>query len=193
MKHANTTNKLTLKVRSIRQMTPHHPKYPLEQPINPCRPPNDLRLTLPSDARWQPLNYLLHKRLQTLQPTNRQPGVRSAGSTDSWCRDDKHWGAGYSDSTRSTHEDRHKADSVSAAAADLRRASARRFRDHIPCGEGYFVQTVQNAGASTTSHSAFELAETLGLEPTVAVPRADGSVAQLARKPIRPSRTPVTY
>ena len=84
MKHANTTNKLTLKVRSIRQMTPHHLKYPLEQPINPCRPPNDLRLTLPSNARWQPLNYLLHKRLQTLQPTNRQPGVRSAGSTDSW-------------------------------------------------------------------------------------------------------------
>jgi hypothetical protein len=40
---------------------------------------------------------------------------------------------------------------------------------------------------------AFELAETLGLEPTVAVPRADGSVAQLARKPIRLSRTPVTY
>jgi hypothetical protein len=33
MKHANTTNKLTLKVRSIRQMTPHHLKYPLEQPI----------------------------------------------------------------------------------------------------------------------------------------------------------------
>lgn len=38
-----------------------------------------------------------------------------------------------------------------------------------------------------------QLAETLGLEPTVAVPRADGSVAQLARKPIRLSRTPVTY
>jgi crotonobetainyl-CoA:carnitine CoA-transferase CaiB-like acyl-CoA transferase len=40
---------------------------------------------------------------------------------------------------------------------------------------------------------AFELAETLGREPTVAVPRADGSVAQLVRKPIRLSRTPVTY
>jgi hypothetical protein len=38
-----------------------------------------------------------------------------------------------------------------------------------------------------------KLAETLGLEPTVAVPRADGSVVQLARKPIRLSRTPVTY
>jgi hypothetical protein len=48
-------------------------------------------------------------------------------------------------------------------------------------------------GRANSIAQAFELAETLGLEPTVAVPRADGSVAQLARKPIRLSRTPVNY
>lgn len=49
------------------------------------------------------------------------------------------------------------------------------------------------AGRVNNIAQAFRLAETLGLEPTVAVPRADGSVARLVRNPIRLSRTPVTY
>ena len=49
------------------------------------------------------------------------------------------------------------------------------------------------AGRVNNIAQAFQLAETLGLEPTVAVPRADGSIARLVRNPIRLSRTPVTY
>jgi crotonobetainyl-CoA:carnitine CoA-transferase CaiB-like acyl-CoA transferase len=40
---------------------------------------------------------------------------------------------------------------------------------------------------------AFALAERLGLEPIVEVPRADGRLARLTRNPIRMSATPATY
>ena len=49
------------------------------------------------------------------------------------------------------------------------------------------------AGQVNDVGQAFALAEHLGLEPIVEVPRADGSVARLPRNPIRLSQTPATY
>lgn len=49
------------------------------------------------------------------------------------------------------------------------------------------------AGQVNDIAGAFALAETLGLDPTVAVARADGSSARLTRNPIRLSATPPTY
>jgi crotonobetainyl-CoA:carnitine CoA-transferase CaiB-like acyl-CoA transferase len=40
---------------------------------------------------------------------------------------------------------------------------------------------------------AFELAASLGMEPIVDVPDADGSTVPLTRNPIRLSRTPPAY
>ena len=40
---------------------------------------------------------------------------------------------------------------------------------------------------------AFELAQSLGLEPIVQVPAGDGRTVPLTRNPIRLSRTPPTY
>jgi crotonobetainyl-CoA:carnitine CoA-transferase CaiB-like acyl-CoA transferase len=49
------------------------------------------------------------------------------------------------------------------------------------------------AGCVNDIAGAFALADELGLDPIVDVPRADGSVARLTRNPIRLSGTPPTY
>lgn len=49
------------------------------------------------------------------------------------------------------------------------------------------------AGVVNDVAGAFELARRVGLEPTVAVPREDGSTVELTRSPIRLSATPPTY
>lgn len=49
------------------------------------------------------------------------------------------------------------------------------------------------AGAVNDIGQAFALAERLGLEPTVSIPREDGTASVLPRNPIRLSRTPVQY
>ncbi len=49
------------------------------------------------------------------------------------------------------------------------------------------------AGQVNDIAGAFALAERLGLEPTVAVPRADGGTARLPRNPIGLSATPASY
>jgi crotonobetainyl-CoA:carnitine CoA-transferase CaiB-like acyl-CoA transferase len=49
------------------------------------------------------------------------------------------------------------------------------------------------AGVVNDLAGAFQLAERLGLEPTVRIPRGDGSDATLTRNPIKLSETPPTY
>jgi crotonobetainyl-CoA:carnitine CoA-transferase CaiB-like acyl-CoA transferase len=49
------------------------------------------------------------------------------------------------------------------------------------------------AGRVNDIAGAYELAESLGLEPIVEIPRGDGSSARLPRNPIRLSETPPTY
>lgn len=49
------------------------------------------------------------------------------------------------------------------------------------------------AGVVNDVRGAFELAASLGMEPVVGVPGADGSTVPLTRNPIRLSRTPPTY
>jgi crotonobetainyl-CoA:carnitine CoA-transferase CaiB-like acyl-CoA transferase len=49
------------------------------------------------------------------------------------------------------------------------------------------------AGRVNDIAGAFELAEALGLDPIVEVPRGDGTAARLTRNPIRMSATPPTY
>jgi crotonobetainyl-CoA:carnitine CoA-transferase CaiB-like acyl-CoA transferase len=49
------------------------------------------------------------------------------------------------------------------------------------------------AGRVNDIEQAFRLAEVLGLQPTVNVPRDDGTIARLTRNPIRLSRTPPSY
>jgi crotonobetainyl-CoA:carnitine CoA-transferase CaiB-like acyl-CoA transferase len=49
------------------------------------------------------------------------------------------------------------------------------------------------AGQVNDIAGAFALADALGLEPTIAVPAADGRVARLTRNPIRLSATPASY
>jgi crotonobetainyl-CoA:carnitine CoA-transferase CaiB-like acyl-CoA transferase len=49
------------------------------------------------------------------------------------------------------------------------------------------------AGPVNDVAGAFALADSLGLQPVVHVPRADGSTLALPRNPIRMSRTPATY
>ena len=49
------------------------------------------------------------------------------------------------------------------------------------------------AGVVNDLRGAFELAQSLGLEPIVAVPASDGGAVSLTRNPIRLSRTPPTY
>jgi crotonobetainyl-CoA:carnitine CoA-transferase CaiB-like acyl-CoA transferase len=49
------------------------------------------------------------------------------------------------------------------------------------------------AGQVNDVAGAFALADTLGLDPIVELPRADGSVARLTRNPITLSATPATY
>ena len=49
------------------------------------------------------------------------------------------------------------------------------------------------AGVVNDIAAAFALAERIGLEPTVAIPRADGGTVSLTRNPINLSATPATY
>ncbi len=49
------------------------------------------------------------------------------------------------------------------------------------------------AGRVNDLGAAFAFAERLGLDPTVAIPREDGSTVSLTRNPIRLSATPATY
>ena len=49
------------------------------------------------------------------------------------------------------------------------------------------------AGPVNDVGAAFALAERLGLDPVVELPRADGGTARLPRNPIRLSATPITY
>ncbi len=49
------------------------------------------------------------------------------------------------------------------------------------------------AGEVNDVRGAFELAQSLGLEPIVQVPAGDGRTVPLTRNPIRLSRTPPTY
>jgi crotonobetainyl-CoA:carnitine CoA-transferase CaiB-like acyl-CoA transferase len=49
------------------------------------------------------------------------------------------------------------------------------------------------AGQVNDVAGAFALADSLGLEPIVEVPREDGTAARLTRNPIRLSATPPTY
>ncbi|MFN8217991.1 MAG: CoA transferase [Solirubrobacterales bacterium] len=49
------------------------------------------------------------------------------------------------------------------------------------------------AGVVNDLAGAFELARRIGLEPTVAIPREDGSAVELTRNPIRLSATPASY
>lgn len=49
------------------------------------------------------------------------------------------------------------------------------------------------AGQVNDLGAAFAFAERLGLDPTVAIPREDGSTVSLTRNPIRLSATPATY
>ncbi len=49
------------------------------------------------------------------------------------------------------------------------------------------------AGVVNDLAGAFALAERIGLEPTVAIPREDGSTVELTRSPIRLSATPPRY
>jgi crotonobetainyl-CoA:carnitine CoA-transferase CaiB-like acyl-CoA transferase len=49
------------------------------------------------------------------------------------------------------------------------------------------------AGQVNDLGAAFEFAERIGLDPTVAIPREDGSSVNLTRNPIRLSATPATY
>jgi crotonobetainyl-CoA:carnitine CoA-transferase CaiB-like acyl-CoA transferase len=49
------------------------------------------------------------------------------------------------------------------------------------------------AGVVNDLAGAFALAARLGLEPTVNLPRADGTTVALARNPVRLSRTPASY
>jgi crotonobetainyl-CoA:carnitine CoA-transferase CaiB-like acyl-CoA transferase len=49
------------------------------------------------------------------------------------------------------------------------------------------------AGVVNDVAGAFGFAESLGLEPTIEIPRPDGAPARLTRNPIRLSRTPATY
>ena len=49
------------------------------------------------------------------------------------------------------------------------------------------------AGVVNDLAGAFALAERLGLDPTVQIPRADGTAAALTRNPIRLSATPPQY
>jgi crotonobetainyl-CoA:carnitine CoA-transferase CaiB-like acyl-CoA transferase len=49
------------------------------------------------------------------------------------------------------------------------------------------------AGQVNDLGAAFEFAERIGLDPTVAIPREDGSTVNLTRNPIKLSATPATY
>jgi crotonobetainyl-CoA:carnitine CoA-transferase CaiB-like acyl-CoA transferase len=49
------------------------------------------------------------------------------------------------------------------------------------------------AGVVNDIGAAFRLAEAIGLDPTIAIPRPDGTSVRLTRNPIRLSATPATY
>jgi crotonobetainyl-CoA:carnitine CoA-transferase CaiB-like acyl-CoA transferase len=49
------------------------------------------------------------------------------------------------------------------------------------------------AGVVNDVREAFALARSLGLEPTISIPRDDGSTVELTRNPVSLSRTPASY
>jgi crotonobetainyl-CoA:carnitine CoA-transferase CaiB-like acyl-CoA transferase len=77
-----------------------------------------------------------------------------------------------------------------ALGAELERLLA--ARPAAAWAEGLLARRVP-AGQVNDLGAAFAFAERLGLDPTVAIPRADGSEVSLTRNPIRLSATPATY
>jgi crotonobetainyl-CoA:carnitine CoA-transferase CaiB-like acyl-CoA transferase len=94
-----------------------------------------------------------------------------------------------------THEPRfaHNADRVTnrgALRAELeRRLAARSARQWAESLTAVRVP----AGVVNDLRGAFALAESLGLEPVVAIPRENGPAVRLTRNPIHLSQTPATY
>jgi crotonobetainyl-CoA:carnitine CoA-transferase CaiB-like acyl-CoA transferase len=87
----------------------------------------------------------------------------------------------------------HNADRVSNRAllraeleARLAARSAQRWAERLTAAR-------VPAGVVNDLRGAFALAESLGLEPVVSIPRDDGEALRLTRNPIRLSRTPATY
>jgi len=80
----------------------------------------------------------------------------------------------------------HRAELRSELEAALRTRGAQEW---VPL----LAQAGVPAGAVNDISQAFALAERLGLEPTVSIPREDGTASVLPRNPIRLSRTPVEY
>jgi crotonobetainyl-CoA:carnitine CoA-transferase CaiB-like acyl-CoA transferase len=80
------------------------------------------------------------------------------------------------------------------ARAELREVLERRLTAR-PAGEWVEQLTARGvpAGRVNDIGAAFELAERLGLDPVVEIPRPTGGAARLARNPIRFSATPVNY
>jgi len=77
---------------------------------------------------------------------------------------------------------------------DLDRALERRLAEgEVGAWAAALTAAGVPAGAVNDIAGAFALAQRLGLEPIVEVPRADGTRARLTRNPLRLSATPVTY
>ncbi|MGE0066014.1 MAG: CaiB/BaiF CoA transferase family protein [Solirubrobacterales bacterium] len=84
------------------------------------------------------------------------------------------------------------------ARVENREALAERLRAALasrPASEWAVELTARRvpAGVVNDLAAAFALAERIGLEPTVAIPREDGGSVELTRNPIRLSATPPTY
>jgi crotonobetainyl-CoA:carnitine CoA-transferase CaiB-like acyl-CoA transferase len=81
-----------------------------------------------------------------------------------------------------------------ASRAELRQELLRRLAAR-PAPEWAELLTARGVPAGTVNDigQAFELAERLGLDPTVEIPRQGGGSARLTRNPIRLSATPATY
>jgi hypothetical protein len=69
--------------------------------------------------------------------------------------------------------------------------SARRLYDWNPDWAAQLSEVGVPAGGTTSA--AFALAESLGLDPVVGLPRSDGSALALTRNPIGLSVTPPRY
>ena len=81
-----------------------------------------------------------------------------------------------------------------AHGADLRRIIERRLAQRPAAVWAKELVTAHvPAGVVNDIAAAFSLAEELGLDPIVSVPRDDGTVARVTRNPIRLSATPASY
>ncbi|MGD9988210.1 CaiB/BaiF CoA transferase family protein [Pseudonocardia sp.] len=80
----------------------------------------------------------------------------------------------------------HRGELASALGERLRQAPAARWAERLS-GAGV------PAGVVNDVAGAFRLAEALGLEPLVALPRPDGTTVELTRNPIGLSATPARY